>query len=120
MNRRKVGAGYENLAEEYLTGHGLIILDRNFRCKQGEIDLIARDGDICVFVEVKYRKNAAAGFPAEAVDMKKQQKICRTADYYRMTKGLSSGISFRFDVVSILGEEITWIKNASEYRRYYR
>ena len=66
MNKREVGAAYEEAAAVFLEKNGVRILERNFRCRQGEIDLIGRDGEYLVFFEVKYRKNADAGFPAEA------------------------------------------------------
>ena len=67
MNKREVGAAYEEAAAVFLEKNGVRILERNFRCRQGEIDLIGRDGEYLVFFEVKYRKNADAGLPAEAV-----------------------------------------------------
>ena len=72
FNRRAIGTEYETLACEYLTRHGYQILCRNFRCRQGEIDIIARDRDYLVFIEVKYRRDEHEGDPAEAVDARKQ------------------------------------------------
>ena len=71
FNRRAIGTEYETLACEYLTRHGYQILCRNFRCRQGEIDIIARDRDYLVFIEVKYRRDEHEGDPAEAVDARK-------------------------------------------------
>ena len=82
FNRRAIGTEYETLACEYLTRHGYQILCRNFRCRQGEIDIIARDRDYLVFIEVKYRRDEHEGDPAEAVDYRKQKKISRVAEYY--------------------------------------
>ena len=82
FNRRAIGTEYETLACEYLTRHGYQILCRNFRCRQGEIDIIARDRDYLVFIEVKYRRDEHEGDPAEAVDARKQARILRTARYY--------------------------------------
>ena len=67
MNKRKTGAEYEELAARWLTGTGFEILEKNYRCRIGEIDLIARDGRYLVFVEVKYRSDEKAGDPSEAV-----------------------------------------------------
>ncbi|MCR4658189.1 MAG: YraN family protein [Lachnospiraceae bacterium] len=120
MNKRKVGAQYEELAADFLIKKGIKVLERNFRCRGGEIDLIGKDGRTIVFFEVKYRKNKDAGYPIEAVDHKKQATISRVADYYRLTHGLSEAGAFRFDVIGILGEDITWYRNAFEYVRYYR
>ena len=109
------GREKERLAEEYLKKNGVRILERNFRCKSGEIDLIGSADGTIVFFEVKYRKSASSGMPYEAVNRKKQRTICRTADYYRMKERLSEDRSYRFDVISIVGDEITWYKNAFEY-----
>ena len=68
QNRRQIGTEEEALAAEFLEGRGYRIVERNFRCRLGEIDLIARDGSVLVFIEVKYRKTGAYGDPAEAVD----------------------------------------------------
>lgn len=82
MNRRKIGQKHEELAAKYLEEKGYEILERNYRIRTGEIDLIARDDRYLVFVEVKYRKNLQMGDPLEAVDSRKQQQIYRTARYY--------------------------------------
>jgi putative endonuclease len=81
----------------------------------GEIDIIASDEGAICFVEVKYRKSSKAGYPAEAVNSKKQYTISRTADHYRMKNHLSENIQYRFDVISMIGDEITWYKNAFQY-----
>ncbi|MBQ9359429.1 MAG: YraN family protein [Lachnospiraceae bacterium] len=115
MNTRKVGTEKEDRAAVFIESHGGRVTERNFRSRMGEIDLIARDsGSIC-FIEVKYRKNAANGHPAEAVGTKKQFTISRVADYYRMKKHLPDDIPYRFDVIGIIGDEITWYKNAFQY-----
>ena len=124
MNKRTVGTRYEEIAARYLTEQGLVIVASNFRCRIGEIDLIAlkkADADktgernTYVFVEVKYRRDARSGLPFEAVDHKKRKTICRVADYFRLIHGGLSGYDFRFDVISILGEEITWYPDAFPY-----
>ena len=115
MNKRKVGAAYEEKAAAYLQSRGYFILCRNFFSRQGEIDIIAREGGYLVFIEVKYRKNGAKGDPAEAVTPAKQRVICRTADYYRLKKGYGEETPCRFDVVAVLGEEITLYKDAFPY-----
>jgi putative endonuclease len=96
----------------YLKEQGYVILEKNFRCRMGEIDLIAREGSYLVFVEVKYRSNASLGDPLEAVDRRKQATIRKVASWYLMKKGLSDRVPCRFDVVGILGKEITLIRNA--------
>ena len=75
MNQREVGTRQESRAAEYLESLGYHILERNFRCRFGEIDLIAEQDDTYVFIEVKYRTGRTAGDPASAVDGKKQKKI---------------------------------------------
>ena len=112
MNTRKIGAEREAVASDYLGSQGMKILEQNFRCRQGEIDIIGRHEGYLVFVEVKYRKTAHCGTAAEAVDHRKQRRICRVADYYRYIHHYGADESVRYDVVAFQGEEIIWIKNA--------
>lgn len=111
-NNRLKGSRYENLAAAYLQNKGMQLIDRNFRCRLGEIDIIARDEEYLCFVEVKYRASVNAGFPSEAVNYHKQNKIYKVASYYMKRNGISYDTPCRFDVVSILGDNITHIKNA--------
>ena len=74
-NKRAVGSRYEEETAAFLQKNGYRILEKNFRDRRGEIDLIAKDGRTLVFVEVKYRKNVRNGYPEEAVDTRKQKKI---------------------------------------------
>ncbi len=111
-NRRAAGSRYEEQAAAWLEQAGLQILERNYRCRQGEIDLIALDGETLVFVEVKYRSGLWAGSPEEAVDRRKQNRIRTVARYYLYQKGLGEDLPCRFDVVGILGEQIHWIRDA--------
>ena len=115
MNSRHTGTVYERKAERFLLEKGYEILERNFRCYCGEIDLIARQGMSLVFVEVKYRRDRKSGFPEEAVSPLKQQKICRVSDYYRMRKGISERLPFRYDVIAVEGEELRHYENAFDY-----
>lgn len=112
MNKRQVGADYENVAASFLQEQGYRILERNYRCRSGEIDLIARDGEYLCFVEVKYRSSGAFGSPLEAVGCRKQQQILKVAKYYLMRKRFSMDTACRFDVVAIAGKEITLLRNA--------
>lgn len=114
-NKRELGSIYEKKAAEYLVQCGYRILTMNYRCRIGEIDIVARDGKYLVFVEVKFRAGGKGGFPQEAVDYKKQRTICKVADYYCMTHGRCMSTPCRFDVVAVLGDEITLIRNAFEY-----
>lgn len=110
-NNRETGRRYEQMAAAFLEQQGYRILEWNYRDRYGEIDLIARHGEVLVFVEVKYRKSLRQGDPAEAVDRKKQQRIHHTAQYYLYTHRMTD-IPCRFDVVSILGDQIRLIQNA--------
>lgn len=111
QNNRKVGSDYEQAVGYYLEQQGYIILQFNYRCRQGEIDIIARDGPYLVFCEVKYRQDKKKGSPLEAVDMKKQRTLYKCASYYLAVRGISDS-PCRFDVIGIEGEKIIHIKNA--------
>lgn len=115
MNKRSVGADYEQKAAEYLEMHGFRIIERNFHSRQGEVDIIGIHKRQLVFVEVKYRRNKNAGFPEEAVDFKKQGRICRTSDYFRIKNPVYVNLQVRYDVVTICGESFQWYQNAFDY-----
>lgn len=112
MNKRAVGTRYEDEAAAYLERRGYRILEHSYRCRTGEIDLIARDGEYLVFVEVKYRSGTSCGSPLEAVGFRKQRNIIRVAQFYLLTHGYGTETSCRFDVVAICGEEIELVQNA--------
>lgn len=114
-NKREIGTIYETKACEYLSANGYEILERNFRCKMGEIDIIAKKGGYIHFVEVKYRKESNYGNPLEAVNYKKQCIISKVALFYISKRKLKEDISVSFDVISILGEKIDFYENAFEY-----
>ncbi|RDU22933.1 YraN family protein [Anaerosacchariphilus polymeriproducens] len=117
-NKRRVGTIYEELAADYLSKSGYEIIEKNFRCRYGEIDLIAKQDEYLVFVEVKYRSTLKSGYPEEAVNFKKQKIICRVADYYMMkNRSELDNITVRFDVVTFLGNEVALYQNAFEYCR---
>ncbi len=119
MNTRQKGTVYEQIAAEYLKKQGMVILERNFRRgRNGEIDIIGKDGKYLVFVEVKYRTGTEKGSAAEAVTAAKQKMICSVADYYRYLHKYDDNIWVRYDVVAIQGEEIQWIRDA--FRHHYR
>lgn len=113
-NKRKIGAEYEKTAAEYLKNIGYEILEYNYRSRQGEIDIVAKDGEYLVFCEVKYRANQQSGHPSEAVNDKKQRALSKCALYYIMKKKMED-VPCRFDVVSICGKEITLLKNAFDF-----
>ena len=114
MNNRKTGELYEESAASFLLGKKYRILEKNYRRKTGEIDLIAEGPDekTVVFVEVKYRKTLRQGYPEEAVTLIKQRKIKRTAEWYLKEKGLYGRVPCRFDVISVTNGEIRHIVNA--------
>lgn len=115
QNDRRVGTAYEEKACVFLKEQGLQILERNFRVRQGEIDIVAREGNTLVFAEVKYRKNPSSGLPEEAVTARKQKQISRVALFYLSFRHLPLTTSCRFDVVAICGETIRWYRNAFPY-----
>lgn len=93
------------MAKEKLVKMGYKILDRNFRCKIGEIDIIAKEKNTLVFIEVRTKSSNEFGVPQETVNIKKQKRIRRVAEYY-LLKNKLEGICCRFDIVAI-----TWHKN---------
>lgn len=118
MNKREIGTFYEQKVGAYLEKQGYKILEYNFRCRTGEIDIVAKDGRYLVFVEVKYRRSEERGNPLEAVNRKKQCVISKTAAYYCLTHGYGDTAPCRFDVAAVLGNEIKLVKNAFEYCGY--
>lgn len=110
---RMRGALGEVRAEQELIARGYRILARNYRIYGAEIDLIAGDGDVVAFVEVKLRGGGAPG--REAVTPAKQRRICRGALNYMMKNGLMDRQA-RFDVMEIQGERVTYIEDAFAYQ----
>ncbi len=115
LNKRNKGQHYEQKAADYLRRHGLKLVDQNFLAKGGELDLVMRDNQSIVFVEVKYRENQSYGHAAETVTWQKQQRLIKAANWWMLKQGLNADATdFRFDVVAIHrdGQHIEWIKNA--------
>ena len=110
-NKRTIGNEYEDRAVRYLENCGYVIVERNFYCKQGEVDIIAKDKEYLVFVEVKYRKDTKKGYPSEAVNYCKKKRIIKAAKYYLYKNGYDNQ-AVRFDVISIIGDDIELIKDA--------
>jgi putative endonuclease len=110
VNRR--GAAAEALAASFLLARGLVIAHRNYRCRFGEIDLIARDGATLVFVEVRQRRSEAFGGAAESITAAKRARLLATARHYLAR--FRDASPCRFDVVLICGDEprIEWIRDA--------
>lgn len=116
MNKRAKGTEYEDFAAKYLESMGLKVIFRNFRCRLGEIDIIATDKDgSLVFVEVKYRSTQKYGSAASAVDIRKQKIISKVSDYFRISHKQFEGLSVRFDVIAFENSKMFWYKNAFEY-----
>lgn len=113
-NRRRIGTEKEQLAGAYLEKEGYEIIEYNYRCKKGEIDIIAKDGEYLVFCEVKYRSGTTKGTPAEAVNYKKQRTISKCALFY-ITEKHWQYLPCRFDVISVTDKEIQVLKNAFDY-----
>jgi putative endonuclease len=109
-----LGRRGERLAEEFLTSAGLVILDRNWRCPQGEIDLVARDGDELVFVEVKTRTSTAFGHPLEAITARKLARLRRLAAAW-CTAHETRARGIRIDAVAVLAPP--WGDPAIEHLR---
>lgn len=122
LTTKKVGQLYETLAQQYLIDNGLHFIDKNFHNRGGEIDLIMKDHDIFVFVEVKYRQQSHFGGAINAIPYSKQQKIRQCAKFYLQHAKLNEyNTACRFDVVALQGSvaslqheklNITWLKNA--------
>ena len=113
-DRKKRGDSGEAAIARYLEERSYQVLERQYRCRWGEIDLIARDGVYLVFIEVKYRRDGRTGHPAESVGRQKQQKLIRAAQYYCLIRQIPENHPCRFDVVSILGDQVEHIQHAFE------
>ncbi len=109
---RSKGTEYEQKAAVYMMQHNMLVLEQNYRCRQGEVDIVGQENGYLLFVEVKYRKNTGAGYPSEAVTPSKQAKIKETARYYLYSHDMPETTKVRFDVAAILGEDIRYIKDA--------
>jgi putative endonuclease len=112
-DKRIKGDDKERLAEDYLTAKGFGLIERNFLCKSGEIDLIMKDQEYLVFIEVRYRENKEFGGALASITAGKQKKLRRAAEYYLLKNFGNTPPPCRFDVVGIEGQdEIMWVKNA--------
>lgn len=114
QNKRSVGSDYEKIAGKYLEEQGYELLEYNFYCHAGEIDIVAMHEGYLVFIEVKYRRDLKKGCPLEAVSLHKQKVISKCALFY-LQKYKKTEIPVRFDVVGILGETIQVIQNAFDF-----
>jgi len=116
MNKKNVGDKGEDIAVDFLLGKNLKIVERNYRYGHGEIDIIAKDNEILVFVEVKTRKNLEFGSPESAITRSKQGQIRKIAEAYLFEKNVRD-TDCRIDIIAILLKqnlppEINHIENA--------
>ena len=115
--KKEIGQKGENLAADYLQNAGYTVLERNYRCKLGEIDIIARDNDTLVFIEVRSRSSLAFGLPQESINRRKRHQISKVALEYMIRRKLKN-IPARFEVVAVSfegrKEKVDLIKDAFE------
>lgn len=111
MNRRATGEAAEQRACRFLQSQGLRLVERNYRCRHGEIDLVMREGGELVFVEVRYRRDARFGGAAASVDAGKRARLIAAGLHYLQSK--APGANARFDVIALEGgRQPHWIRNA--------
>lgn len=110
--RQKTGVAGEERALAYLQQQGLSLVDRNFRCKMGEIDLIMRQDAVLIFVEVRVRADDRHGGAAASITPAKQRRLVRTAQFY--LQRLRELPACRFDVIAIDGDTLRWLRNVIE------
>ena len=116
LNKREFGFQLESFAAKQLEQSGCQIVETNFQCKLGEIDIILRDKEALVFVEVRYRKQNNFGGASASVDRRKQKKLIKAASFYLQSKKLNNKFACRFDVFAVQGISnqlsYNWIKDA--------
>jgi len=126
MNNIELGRWGERQARLYLENKGYTIIGQNFRCSAGEIDIIAKDGEWIVFIEVKTRRSNNYGYPVEAVNSRKRMKYIQTALYY-LKKHQLLDKAYRFDIVEVqVGKQGNHVTNhiinafqSSRYKYFY-
>jgi putative endonuclease len=102
LQRQALGVYGERVAERHLVGQGMTLLDRNWRCDEGELDLVLRDGDVLVVCEVKTRSSEDYGTPHEAVDDTKLDRLRRLAGRWMVDHGLTRVPDLRIDLVAVI------------------
>ena len=117
--RHILGIEGENIACKFLKSKGYKILLKNFRCRQGEIDIIAKDRNEIVFVEVKTRVNFNYGFPSEAVDRNKRNRIIKASKYFLYVKKLENR-NIRFDVIEIIKKDKFYVRHIKNVELIWR
>jgi len=118
MSAGSRGQAAETLACRHLRAAGLVLVERNYRCRRGEIDLVMREADTLVFVEVRYRRQTSHGSAVESVDWRKQSKLSACALHYLQNRTQFTRLNCRFDVLAVNGNDgtIDWIRNAFQAR----
>lgn len=110
--RQISGQAAEDEALAWLSKQGMVLVERNFRCKGGEIDLVMRDGDMLVFVEVRKRADGRHGGAAASITAAKQARLIVAAQVF--LQRLRMPPACRFDVIAFDGRQMTWLRNAIE------
>jgi len=109
---RERGRAGEDRAAEHLVRHGLEIIERNVTAAGVEIDLVGRDGDTIVFIEVRGRADDRRGHPFETIDARKRSRLRRGATGWLVRRDLWERVAVRFDVVALVGDDIEWLRDA--------
>jgi putative endonuclease len=112
MDRQQIGRTAEDIAVAFLEARGVKIVVRNFRCRMGELDVVGREADTLIIVEVRMRVSNRFGGAAASVDFRKQAKLQRAAALLLQQRKDLAGLRVRFDVVAISPTGIEWIKHA--------
>jgi putative endonuclease len=117
LDRRGIGTHWEDRAAAYLEARGLTIIERGYRCRLGEIDIIAHDVETLVFVEVRFRRSRRFGSACETVGRSKQAKLIRAARHFLMRYPRYADAPIRFDVIAVDGDEVddaevNWLQDA--------
>ena len=122
LQRRWRGRYAEKIAADFLMRQGFVIVARNYRCRLGEIDLIAREGDTLVFVEVRFRSRSDYGNAIESITNMKRRKLIAAALYFLQERG-DGDSDCRFDVIALSHlspDVVEWIPNAFDAGQYFR
>lgn len=112
MDRQQIGRTAEDIAVAFLEARGVKVVARNFRCRMGELDVVGREADTLIIVEVRMRASNRFGGAAASVDFRKQAKLQRAAALLLQRRKDLAGLRVRFDVVAITPTGIEWIKHA--------
>lgn len=115
-NKQSLGRSGEDLAARLVRESGIKVISRNYRCPKGEMDIIARDGEVLVFIEVRTRSSSYRGWGEESITRSKAQRLKAIASYYVLQQGYINWPCLRFDVIAIRRyegkSEINWVKAA--------